>query len=346
MVSVDEVYFRKTISAFILIALAVLSFFLLKPVLMAIIVALILAFLFDPLYSWLSKKTHSKNLSAFLIIVLLLILILLPIWFLTPILIDQSFKIFQATQQVDFVGPLKSIFPALFASDQFSNEIGLIISSFTAKAANFLVNFFSRIILNFPTIFLQSIVVVFTFYFVLRDKDAVLDYIKSISPFSKDVEKKLFENSKGITASVLYGQLVVGVVQGLIVGVGFFIFGVPNALFLTLLATVAGIFPVIGTTIVWLPVVIYLMIAGNTFPAIGIVIFGLISTSIDNFLRPMIVSKRTNIHSAVVIIGMIGGLFMFGILGIILGPLILSYLLILLEVYRKKNFPHILIREE
>jgi len=183
------------------------------------------------------------------------------------------------------------------------------------------------------------------FYFVLRDKKEVLDYIRSISPFSKDVEKKLFESSKGITASVIYGQVIVGVIQGIIVGIGFFIFGVTNALFLTLLAILAGIFPVVGTTLVWLPIVIYFMIAGDGLPAIGVLVFGLISSTVDNFLRPMIVSKRTNLHSAVVIIGMIGGLFMFGILGLILGPLILAYLIILLEVYRKRAFPKILIRE-
>lgn len=345
MTNIDENYFRKTISVFVLISLAVLSFFLLKPVLMAIIVALILAFIFSPIYDFLVKRTNSKNISVSLIMVFLLIIIFLPIWFLTPILIDQSLKVFQATQQIDFVGPLQKIFPALFASDQFSNEIGLIISSFTTKMANILVNFFAGIILNFPTIFLQSIVVFFSFYFVLRDKKEVMNYIRSISPFSKEVEKKLFESSKGITASVIYGQVIVGVVQGIIIGIGFLIFGVSNALFLTLLAILAGIFPVIGTTIVWLPVLIYFMIAGNTIPAIGILVFGAISTTIDNFLRPIIVSKRTNLHSAIVIIGMIGGLFMFGILGVILGPLILAYLIILLEVYRKKTFPNILIRE-
>jgi len=111
MTNVDENYFRKTISAFILIALAVLSFFLLKPVLMAIIVALILAFIFSPIYDFLVKKTNSKNFSVSLIMVFLLIIIFLPIWFLTPILIDQSLKVFQATQQIDFVGPLQKNLP-------------------------------------------------------------------------------------------------------------------------------------------------------------------------------------------------------------------------------------------
>ncbi|HEB47315.1 MAG TPA: AI-2E family transporter [Candidatus Pacearchaeota archaeon] len=342
----DDTYFKRVMAAILLISLVVLSFFLLKPVLISIIVALILAFVFSPVYDWLYKHIKSKNLSAILIILFLIIIILLPIWFLTPILIKQSFSIFQATQQIDFVTPIKAIFPDLAASEEFSAEIGSILSSFTSKIANLMVNSFSQIILNFPTISLQFIVVFFTFFFVLKDKDIIIDYVKSLLPFSKEVEKKLFEYSKGITASVLYGQVVVGILQGIVVGIGFFIFGVPNALFFTLLATVAGILPIIGTTIVWLPVAIYLFIAGNTIPAWGVITFGLISATIDNFIRPVIVSRRTKIHSAIILISMIGGFFFFGILGFILGPLIISYLLIFLEVYRGKSTPGAIIKEK
>ena len=206
-------------------------------------------------------------------------------------------------------------------------------------------NSFSQIILNFPTLFLQFLVVFFTFFFVLKDKDKLISYVQSLSPFSKDVEKKLFKSSRGITSSVIYGQIIIGIVQGLIAGLGFFIFGVPNALLLTLFATIAGIFPIIGPFIIWAPVVIYLFIAGNTFSAIGLILFGLISSTIDNFLRPILVSKRTTMHPALLLIGMIGGLLLFGIVGFILGPLIIAYLFIILEIYRNKEIPGILIQQ-
>ena len=189
-------------------------------------------------------------------------------------------------------------------------------------------------------------VVFVTFFFVLRDKEKLIDYIKSLLPYSKEVENKIFHYTKGITFSVLYGQVVVGILQGVLVGIAFFVFGVSNALLLTLLATLAGIFPIIGTAIVWIPVVIFLFLAGDSFSATGVIIVGLISSNIDNILRPMIVSKRVNISSAVIMIGMIGGFFLFGILGFILGPLILAYLLIILEIYRDKKSPGIFINEE
>jgi predicted PurR-regulated permease PerM len=305
--------------------------------LLSITVGIILAVVLYPIYIRLNKFIKSKNISSLLICIFLFLLIVLPSWFFTPVLINQSFKIYFAAKQTDFVTPLKAIFPSLFASDEFSAEIGSVIYSFVTNTANSFVNTLSQMILNFPTLFLQFLVVFFTLFFVLKDKEIIVDYIKSILPFTKDVEKKLFESSKGITISVLYGQVLTGIAQGIIVGIGFFIFGVPNALLLTLLAIAAGVFPIIGTTIVWLPVLIYYFVAGNILSALGIGSFGFISTIIDNFVRPAFVSKRTDLHPLLILIGMVGGLFFFGILGFILGPLIIAYVLIIIEVYRKKG---------
>ena len=341
----DENYFRKIITAILLVLLIVLSFLVLRPILISIIVALVLVSVFAPVYDWLNKYIKIKTISVLLIIIFLLALILLPLWFLTPILIKQAFTIFQATQQIDFVTPLKSIFPSLFASEQFSVEIGNILASFTTKVANSLVNSLSKIILEFPQLLLQLTVVLFTFFFVLRDKDKVMEYVKSLLPFSKDVEQKLLKYTSGITASLVYGQFVIGILQGIILGIGLFIFQVPNALFLTFLAIIAGVLPIVGTGLVWVPLIIYLFITGNIVSAWGVLAFGIISSSIDNFLRPLIVSKRTKINSAILLVSMVGGLFFFGILGLLLGPLIISYLLILLEIYRGKTKPKLIIEE-
>lgn len=331
----DDAYFKKIMTGIILLVLTVLSFFILRPILYAIIIGLILALVFNPIYLFLDRKLNSRMIAAWILCIFLILLIVLPFWFFTPIIIDQSFKIYLATQQVDLITPLKTIFPSLFGSEQFSNEIGSILKSFLSKSANYFLTSLSNLILNFPKLFLQFLVVMFTFFFVLKDQEQFLHYIRSLLPFTKDVEKKLFASSKGITLAVLYGQVIIGLLQGVIVGLGFFLFGVPNALLLTVLACLAGIFPIIGTTIVWLPTSLYFLVAGNAFTAIGIAVFGLISNFIDNFLRPIIVSKGSNMPSSLILVGMIGGLFFFGVLGFILGPLILAYLLIIIEIYRK-----------
>lgn len=335
----DDPDFKKIVTVAVIVILAVLSFFLLKPILLSIIIGIILAFMFSPLYDRLYKKIHSKNISALIICFGLLAIIILPLWFLTPIIINQSFKIFQASQQTDFVTPLQKIFPALFASEQTASEIGSILHSFVTKIINSFTNSLANLILNFPTIFLQVLVVIFTFFFLLRDKDLFVAYLRSVMPFSKEVENQMFKSSRDITYSVMYGQVVIGLIQGLIVGIGLLVLGIPNALFLTVLACLAGIFPIIGTTIVWLPVAIYVFVAGDTFSAAGLTIFGLMSNVVDNFLRPVIVSKRARMHPALVLISMIGGLFLFGILGFILGPLILAYFFIIIDIYRNKRAP-------
>jgi predicted PurR-regulated permease PerM len=341
----DDIYLRKVIITVILSILAVLSFLVLKPILLAIIVGIILTVIFAPLYNWTFKILKSKNFSAALVCIFLILLIIMPFWFLTPIFVKQSFEVYLVSQQMDFVTPLKAIFPDFFASEEFSAEIGSIIHSFVTSATNSLVNSLSQLIINFPTLFLQLLVVFFTFFFVLKDKEEIVSYTKSLLPFSGDVKERLFKSSKEITISVTYGQILIGMIQGLIVSIGFFIFGINNAMLLTLLAILAGMFPVIGTTIVWLPVVIYLFIAGNTIPAIGITFFGVISNLIDNILRPIFVSRLARMHPLLILIGMIGGLFFFGILGFILGPLILAYSLIMLEVYRGRQISGIFIRK-
>lgn len=339
----NEKYLKEFATVGILISLLVLSFFILRPFLTAILFGIFLAFIFTPIYRRINKRIKSKNWSAAIVCLILAIIILVPLWFLTPILIKQSINIFLASQQTDFITPLKKILPSIFSSEQFSSEVASTISAFISKAANWATNLLSKIILNFPTLALEFVVAIFTFFFVLRDGDQLVSYLQSILPFQKEIEKKLFKSSKDITISILYGQIVVGIVEGLIAGAAFFIFGIKNALFLTLLAILAGIFPIIGTAIVWIPVAIFTLVSGNTFATLGVVFFGVFSSLAENSVKPIFVSRRTKVHSAIVLIGMVGGLFMFGILGIILGPLVLSYLLIILEIYRDKSIPGVIV---
>ncbi len=335
----DKEYFKKFTSTSILIILLVLSFLLLKPILIALLLALILAFLFYPFYLRIKKVVKSGNLSASIICIILAILIILPVWFLTPILLNQSFEFYQAAQKIDFVTPLKKVFPDVFASESFSQEAGSAISSFVAKTTNYMVNLIAQLIRNFPVLSLQALVMFFTFFLALKDQEKFSEYIKSVLPFSKEVETKLFETSRGVTNSVLYGQVFLGIIQGLLVGVGLFIFNVPNALFLTMLASIAGILPIIGTTIIWIPIVIYTFVTGEIFPALGIAFFGIISSMVENFVKPVFISKRIDMHPSLVLVSTVGGLFLFGLLGVILGPLIFAYLFIILEIYRDKKVP-------
>ncbi len=333
----DDAFFKKGLTVVIILGLAVLAFLMLRPILLAIIFGVLLAFIFSPLYTRILRLLKAPKITAVLICILLIWLVLIPTWFLLPVIIDQSIKLYMASQQLDFITPLQKIFPTLFVSNDLAAQVGPMLHSFVTNATNSLMNSFANLVLEFPTIMLQTAVVFFTLFFVLVDKERIVYYIQSLLPFSAEMQKKMFKFSKDITSSVLLGQVVLGMMQGAILGAGLFIFKVPNALLLTLFAIIAGVLPIVGPALVWVPTAIYLFMADNTFSGVGIVIFGLISSFSDSLVRPFFVSKRTELNPAVALIGMIGGFMMFGVLGFIIGPLILAYLIIILDVYRKKT---------
>ncbi len=338
----DDAYIKKITTTVLLLVLIVLAFFLLKPILLSIILGILLAFIFVPIYNGLYKLIKLKNLSAIIICALLLLLIILPFYFLIPIFVDQSIKIYSSSQQIDFTSLIENIFPSIIQTDKFSEELSSMLYIFVTNIINSLISYLSQLILDLPQILLQWVVVLFTFYFVLINKKQFFSHVQSLMPFSKEMEKKIVDQTKMITTSVIYGQVIIGIIQGAVAGLGLFLFKVPNALLLTVIMAAAGIFPIIGTAVVWIPITLFLIIEGNFAAALGVTIFGFLSSIVDNFLRPIIVARKSKIHPAILLVGMIGGLYAFGVLGFVLGPLILAYLLILLEVYQGKKNKEIL----
>lgn len=344
MVKEDEDYFKKITATLIIITLIVLLFLILRPILLAIVLGIILAFIFFPIYSWIKKKTKSKNFSAVAVCLLLILVILIPLILLLPYLVEQLINSYTSLKQVDIITPLKALFSTFINNDSI---FVMIENGFESAINNFVTSMLDSLSIdNLVSFGFGIIVVFFTLFFTLRDNEELNNYIKSLLPFPKEVEQKLYKSSKEITGSILYGQIIIGIIQGLSIGLGFFIFSVPNALFLTLLALIGGILPLFGTAIIWVPVLVYLIVAGNTSAAFGILIFGLFSSTIDNVLRPLFISRKANLSSSLALIGMIGGWFFFGILGIILGPLIIAYFLIIIETYRNKNIPGLIIKEK
>lgn len=333
----DEKYVKKVALVVVLAVLFILTFFILKPILLSTSFGLILAFIFYPLYKKIIPWVKSKNLAAIIICLALLIIITLPLFFITPFVVKQVFNIYS---EIQATGPsiFEKILPSFIASSELSKDLIIALNVFAGKIATSFMNSFMDIILNSPIIFLHILLVLFVFFFGLRDGEALIQYLKEISPLSKESEKKVFKQFKDITYSVIFGQIIIGIFQGLVTGIGLLIFGVPNAIVLTLIATFVGIIPIIGPWLVWVPVDIYLFMNGRIGAAIGLLIYGLIViTWIDTLIRPFIVSKKTKINSAVVLVSMVGGFLVFGILGLIIGPLIISYLLLLLEFYKEKK---------
>ncbi|MBI2047331.1 AI-2E family transporter [Candidatus Pacearchaeota archaeon] len=335
----DEKAVKRISALFLVLVLIILSFIVVRPILISVILGLLFAYILYPLYVKVYRVIKEKNISALIICVVIVAIIFLLLWFIVPIMIQQTFDFYTYTQRVDLLSPIKKLFPNVFSSPDFSKEILISMHNFVGKFASFLLEGLTNILLSIPLILLHVVVIFFTLFFALRDNEIIIRSLKGISPLTPEAEKKFFEQSRDITRSFIYGILIIGLVQGIVTGIGLFIFRVPNATMFTVLAVLVGILPMIGPMVIWLPAGLYLLLSGNTASGVGLLVFGAVIVSlVEPVLRPYIISKTTKIHPLIAFIGMIGGVFVFGIIGLIIGPLVLAYLLIVAEFYKEKRF--------
>ncbi len=332
---INKEQFNDLITYALIIGLFILAAIIIKPVIMTILFGILLAYILYPVYRIILKKLKNENLSALIVCLIVLISIILITGLILTSLFKQAIDFYFNLQEIDFVGIVNQI-PTI-SSYEISSTV---VSSLNTYASTFIaksISGFRDIILNLPMMLLKLFVAIFIFFFSLRDGRKALDYIKSLTPLKKETFEKFSKQFKDVTNSVLVGQIVVGVLQGIISGIGYFIFGVPNALLLTLLTMLIGVIPLIGPWLIWIPIDLYLFATGRYTAGIGFFVYGMILINlIDTVIRPLIVAKKTRISSGIIIIGMIGGLLAFGVLGLIIGPLVLAYVLLVIEMYRQR----------
>ncbi len=327
---------RKLSVISLILFLLVLAFFVLKPIILSIITGLILAYALIPVYRRVFKIFKEGNTSALAICVLIVIVLFIPLWFLIPLIVQQAFNVFAFTQTLDVSGFISTLFPG--ASEQFRIEVVSIVYSFIGKITTSSLSALTSFLVNLPNALLHFAVILFVFFFTLRDHKKLGEFVSGLSPMKKEKEKVLVEQFKGITSSIVFGYIIVGLIQGIATGIGLLVFGVPQALLLTIFAMFFSILPMVGPWIIWIPATIYLFASGHPGLGIGFALYSVLFVStIDNILRPYIVARKTGSSPVVVLVGMIGGLLFIGILGILLGPLILSYLVLFLRAYKERT---------
>lgn len=335
---IDKEHFKDLITYALVIGLILLAVIILKPIVLAIIYGLLLAYICYPVYKFVKRYLKFEFLSAFVVCLGLFIILGIILALIIGTLFDQLIQFYFTLKSTDMTSSLTKILSKFPIPSEVS---GPLIDNLRTSISNLLFNFlgkFNKFLLDLPSLALKFLVFLFVFFFSLKDGEKAMSYIKSVSPLKRETEEKFFKRFKNVTNSVLLGQILVGIAQGLTAGVGYFVFGIPNALLLTVLSIFGSIIPLIGPWIIWVPVNFFLFVSGKPEIAIGFLIYNLFLTSlIDNVIRPFIVSKRTEINSAIIVVGMVGGFFVFGILGLIIGPLILAYVLLMMEIYKKRN---------
>ena len=322
---------KQGMAGLLILGIFVIAFLVLKPIVIPILFGLLFGYIFSPVYKKIQKRLKWKSFSAFIVLIGLTAIIVIPLIYIIPSLVKQLFDTYVLLQNFNFNSLLQE-----FIQGDIATSIAMNLDNIIGKIFSTILNQFTVFLVNLPSFLLQFSVFLFVFYFTIKDLDQLKEYLSNLSPFSKSTGKKFMEEFRGITNALVFGQILIGIIQGLAVGVVLFFFGVPKALVLTFIACIASIIPVLGSWLVWLPVGIFLIVTNQTFSGTFILLYGVFFVSIiDNILRPYFLSRKSGLPIALSVIGTIGGLYFFGIAGLILGPLILAYVLIILEFYKQ-----------
>ena len=311
----------------IIIIVIVLSYLVLKGFLIAIAAAFILAYLLKPIYDRLEKHVP-KSVAALASILLIFLIVIVIIGSLIGSLISQLSE-FTGQEIID--GIIENI-GGLPYEDLIRDNLSEIIT----KAGGFIIGLVSESVSEIPTKIVQLFVTLFTAYYILIDWNRLKRKISEILPFKN--KHYVMEKIEVVIGDVIVGTFLLALIEAVIITVGFALLGVKFAILLGFLVGLFAFIPALGPLIVWIPVAIIELSLGNIGTAVGVVILGLIlSTYVDSIVRIKLVGGKSKIHPVVMLVGLFGGIQIFGLIGFILGPLILSVLLIIIENIPKRE---------
>ena len=338
---------RETINKGVLLGLvgliSLLFLTMVQQFLVAIFMAAVFAAMTHPGYLRLTRWLGGRRYLASLISLLLLFaVVLIPIVILTMVFIGQAMNVGQSLTPiiVNFLkepGSFEEVLQRLPFyeelnpyADQMTNQVASAVEGF----GRLLVSQISNIALGTVQFLFLTVVFSYTFFFFLIDGSKVVNAILYYLPLQDQDERLMLRKFTSVTQAMVVGTLLIGILQGTLAGIAFAIAGVPNAVFWGTVMAVLSIIPGVGSALIWLPASIILIAQGSYGAGIGLLVFCLLVVgSIDNLLRPILVGKHTDMHELMIFFGTLGGLFTFGMAGLLIGPLIASLFITIWEIY-------------
>ncbi len=325
------------------------SYLIVKPYLLDIFMALVLFFTAKPLYHALTRLLRGwKALASALTCLILLLVILIPLFSLMGIIASQavefSSQVSKGMQYGDLWNWVNVKVDALKLYLVHLNlpvppgDINLaeIVKTAVTKASSFVYTNAIGLIRGFTFFFFDLVLTLFIAFFMFLQGDDFIKAIKELSPLDPAHNDEILRETETTIKATLWGTVAVAFAQGALGGVGFLIFGLPQPAFWGTVMIPASVIPVIGSTIIWGPAAVYLLLTGKISAGVGLIIWGGVVVSvIDNLLKPILMKGSSETPSIFILFSILGGLTYFGMIGFILGPLILSFLLSLLRIYQK-----------
>lgn len=335
--------------AFVAVLLVVLyyAFRILQPFLAALIWAAILATVFYPVYESMARRLKRPELAGVLACVLITVVIVLPVMVLLILLAGESVEAYHYVQDKLQTGSFQG-FQTVRESAAYEwlhgklTTLGLPEPDLRAIAiqavqtiSQFLVRHSSSVFAGFATFAFNFLVMILGTFYMFLSGPALMRELHSLSPLRREHEDQLIAKFREFTRATLEGNLLTALLQGVAGGLVFLGFGLPSPLLWGSVMAFLSLVPLVGTALVWGPVVAYYLLTGQSVR--GVILFLLCAVvvgSIDNFIKPLLIRRRAHIPTFWIFVGVMGGVGAFGFLGFVLGPLVIALLFTLLEIYK------------
>jgi len=336
-------------TAFVLLLVAAVTAFFLAvawPFLKPLLLGALLAGLFHPLYRWITRLLGGRpSLGAAVTLVVLLVLGLGPLSVFLGIVVQQALTV--SDQAIPWLSQhlgaastynvhewLVRRFPSLAEYIPSQEQLLQQVGTAAKTAGAFLVNFAASMTALTATFLLNLFVMLYAMFFFFRDGHTILERIFYYLPLNDEDETRMLVRFTSITRATVKGTLVIGAIQGALAGVAFWVAGIDGAALWGTVMTILSIIPGIGAPLVWVPVVIVLFLNGQYLTATLLLVWcAAVVGTIDNFLRPVLVGRDAKMPDLLILIGTLGGLFLFGPIGFIVGPIICGLFLTVWDIY-------------
>ena len=334
MANIKQLYFLRVL----LVGTLVLAFFIFRPFIYVLFLAIVFAVVFHPIQQRLVSYTRDRHgLAAALTVLIIIIFIFAPLAFLGIQIFQEARQLYGYLSGVGQDGILNSfngqldnlnkVFPAL-------GELTSNIDQYLKQGLNWLLQHLGSVFSNIAKLILSFFIFLFVLYYLLKDGQKLKKAMISLSPLADVDDEKIFHQLGQAINVVMKGNILIALVQGVLTAVGFMIFGVPNPILWGSVAAIAALIPSIGTALVLAPAMLFLFFTSDLFHTVGLLIWGVIAVGlVDNFLGPKFVGSGTRIHPLVILLSVLGGVAFFGPIGFLMGPLTISLFMAVLNVY-------------
>jgi predicted PurR-regulated permease PerM len=332
---------------FLLVQVYALFAMFLVPLIWAVIFVLTFHPLFTLLLTWFQGR---RNLISLLMTVLVVLLVAVPVFLFSSVLTAEALALYQRTLEATQTGELQQFLASWRETilGQWWQKWGPQIAAFEIDvpglalqganvASQFIAGQATGIARNLFVFLFDFLIMSFSLFFLFRDGEGLYSALRDLLPMEPEHKDQIFQRFYETVSAVVQGVVVTAVVQGALVGLGFWGLGVPFGLFFAFAGALASFQPIGGAAVVWFPCVFYLGLAGSWGKALILLAYGILVVSgVDNVLKPLIIGGRTKLPTIFLFFGMLGGLDAYGFLGIFLGPVVLATIVAFVNIYREE----------